>query len=109
MKARKMTKDKVLGELKSRLVAAYGQRLKGIVLYGSQAREWGQPDSDIDVLVLLDGPLKLWEEIDRSVDATYPLALEIGRPIHPQPVDAQEFERGDFALYRNAKAEGAML
>jgi predicted nucleotidyltransferase len=96
-------------EMKKRLQAVYGQRLKGVVVFGSEAVGESKPDSDIDVMVLLDGPISLWEEIDRCVNATYPLALEIGRPIHPEPVDAEEYEKGDFALHRNAKAEGVLL
>ena len=96
-------------EVKRRLQAVYGDRLKGLVLYGSEATGRSEPDSDIDILVLLDGPISLWQDIGRCVDATYPLALEIGRPIHAQPVDVEEYEKGDFALYRNAKAEGILL
>ena len=96
-------------DVKRRLQAVYGERLKGIVVYGSEATGEGEPDSDIDIMVLIEGPFHLWEEIGRCVGATYPLALEIGRPIHAEPVDADEFKKGDFALYRNAKAEGIVL
>ena len=95
--------------VKKRLEEVYGDRLKGVVIYGSEATGGSEPDSDIDVMVLLEGPIKLWQEIDRCVDAVYPLTLEAGRPIHPQPVNAEEFEKGDFALYRNVKAEGIRL
>lgn len=101
--------DALWAQVKERLSAVYGDRLKGLVVYGSEATGESGPDSDIDVLVLLQGPVRLWEEIDRCVDATYPLAVEIGRPIHAEPVDAAEFEKGDFALYRNAKVEGVRL
>ncbi len=109
MKQGEAQKHHIWQELKRRLQTAYGQRLRAVLLYGSEASGQSEADSDIDVMVVLEGPLKLWEEIDRCVDATYPLALELGRPIHPQPVDVQEFEKGDFALYRNAKAGGILL
>lgn len=96
-------------EVKRRLQAAYGSRLKGVVLYGSEASGQSQPDSDIDLMVLIEGPISLWEEISRCVDATYPIALETGRPIHAEPVDVEEYEKGEFALYRNARAEGILL
>jgi predicted nucleotidyltransferase len=101
--------DDFRAKLKARLQAAYGDRLKGLVLFGSEATGESGPDSDVDVLVLLDGPIRLWEEIERCVDATYALAVEIGRPIHAEPADIAEYERGDFALYRNARAEGVRL
>jgi len=109
MKERKPQRREIWQELKERLQTAYGQRLRAVLVYGSEASGQSGADSDIDVMVVLEGPLKLWEEIGRCVDATYALALDLGRPIHPQPVDAQEFETGDFALYRNAKAEGILL
>jgi len=109
MATQKRTGRDLWAEVKSRLRAVYGDRLKGVVLYGSEVTGQGGADSDLDVMVLLDGPIHLWEDISRCVDATYPLSLEIGRPIHATPVDAAEYEKGDFALYRSAKAEGILL
>ncbi len=60
-------------------------------------------------MVLLEGPIDLWEDIGRGIDATYDLTLKLGRPIHPDPVDAAEYEKGEFALYRNVKREGIVL
>ena len=51
-----MTRVELLKQIKARLAAAYKDRLRGVVLYGSVARGDARPDSDIDVLVLLDGP-----------------------------------------------------
>jgi predicted nucleotidyltransferase len=54
--------DPVLQGLKRDLQALYGARLKQVLLYGSRARGDFQPDSDYDILVVLDGPLDLWAE-----------------------------------------------
>ena len=59
-----MNQDRLLKEIRERLQTVYGERLDGVVLYGSRARREAEPDSDVDVLVLLKGPVKLWE--DRS-------------------------------------------
>ena len=104
-----MDREELYRELKRRLEDAFGKRLKGVLIYGSEARGEASEDSDIDVMVLLVGPVRLWEDIRRGVDATYDLALELGRPIHPEPVDADEFEKGEFALYRNVRREGIVL
>jgi len=49
----------LLARIKSRLHAVYGDRLRGVVLYGSEARGEATPDSDVDILVLLTGPVAL--------------------------------------------------
>jgi predicted nucleotidyltransferase len=44
----------LLRELRTGLVAMYGDRLKGVYLFGSYARKEADPESDVDVLVVLD-------------------------------------------------------
>jgi predicted nucleotidyltransferase len=45
---------KLLHELKQGLVELYGERLKGVYLFGSYARGDFEEGSDLDVLVVLD-------------------------------------------------------
>lgn len=101
-----MQRDEFLRGVKSILQGAFGDRLRGIVLYGSEARGEAQPDSDIDLLVLLEGPVKRWEDSGTCIDALYPLVLELERPIHAKPVDAASYQAQDLPLYRNVKREG---
>ena len=101
-----MRSEELLAEIKARLLAAYGSRLQSVVLYGSEARGDAEPDSDIDVLVLLTGPVHLWPDLRAAVRALYPLSLRWGRPISPKPVDVRHYEAGDCPLYRHAQAEG---
>jgi len=46
--------DPALARLKRELHALYGARLKQVLLYGSRARGDHAPDSDYDVLVVLE-------------------------------------------------------
>ena len=88
----------------SRFVATGGQ-IEWAVARGWQALRNG----DLDVLVVLKGPVRLGEDLHAAVEALYPLQLDADFPIHPLPVDEQRFEAGDFALYRNVRREGVVL
>ena len=101
-----MTRDNLLQQIKERLNEVYGSRLKGIVLYGSEARGEGDQESDIDLFVLLHGPVEIVTDLETIIKALYPLQLEVIRPLHAIPVDINVYEAGEFALYRNAKKEG---
>jgi uncharacterized protein len=103
-----MDRSELLRRVKSALQEAYGKRLRGVILYGSEARGTAEPDSDIDLLVLLDGPVDYWPESHRIVRALYPLVLECGRPIDAKPVDLREYESQEWPLYRTAKEEGVL-
>ena len=85
---------------------AFGDRLKGIVLYGSEARGQAGPDSDIDVLVLLEGPVDRRTDSWKCIRTLYPLVLELGRPIHSKPVDVAKYEAQLIPLYQEVKREG---
>ena len=101
-----MRRERLLAQITSRLREAFGTRLQGTVLYGSEARDEAEADSDIDVLILLTGPVHLWRDIQVALRALYPLSLEWDRPISPKPVDAAQYEAGGCPLYRRAQAEG---
>ncbi len=63
----------ILSELRGLLEACYGERLKRIVLFGSQARGDADPESDIDVLVVLAGLVDNTEEHKRTRNMLYDL------------------------------------
>lgn len=101
-----MTREQLLQGIKARLHGAHGSRLRGVVLYGSEARGDAEADSDIDLLVLLDGEVHYGRDLQTNLRALYPLALEIGRPISAKPVSATEYETVDCPLYREVRREG---
>jgi predicted nucleotidyltransferase len=53
----------VLQQLRAGLLALYGDRLDRVLLYGSRARGDAEPDSDVDVLVVLAGDVDPVAEI----------------------------------------------
>ncbi len=101
-----MDRERLLKRMKDVLADALGERLRGIVLYGSEARGESVPESDIDLLVLLSAPVDFGKDLRACIHALYPLVLEIERPIHATPVDIDVYEAQEFPLYRSAKKEG---
>jgi len=97
---------KLMEKAKYRLRGVYGDRLRGLVLFGSESRGEAEPDSDLDILILLDGPINLWQDISAITDTLYPLQLEINRPLSAIPADFKAYEAQDRSLYRTAKREG---
>jgi predicted nucleotidyltransferase len=94
---------------KNTLESHYGAQLKGLILYGSAAREQASPQSDIDLLVLLGKPFDYFHELRQIVDLLYPIQLESEYLISAKPAAQDEFEDGDIQLYRNAKKEGVAI
>lgn len=101
-----MDTHQLLAEIKRRLQAVHGDRLRGVILYGSEARGQAGPDSDVDVLVLLADPIDVGRDLETNLDAVYPLAVDLGRRISAKPVSAAEYETADCPLYRRAREEG---
>lgn len=94
---------------KTTLEGYYGSQFKGLVLYGSVARDQASPGSDIDLLVLLSQPFNYFDELRRIIELLYPFQLESDRLISAKPAPLDEFEHGRIQLYRNAKREGVLV
>lgn len=104
-----MTVIEVAERCKSVLESCYGSQFKGLVLYGSAARDQSSPFSDVDLLVLLGQPFDCFQELRRIVELLYPIQLESDWLISAKPVLRDEFEHGSIQLYRNAKREGVFV
>jgi predicted nucleotidyltransferase len=104
-----MERNRLLQAIRSRLEGVYGRRLRGVLLHGSEARGEATDESDIDLLILLDGPINLTEELHTIIKTLYPLQLETDRVIEAFPVAYDDYEAGNLYLYRNAKKEGVLL
>ncbi|MBN1867680.1 nucleotidyltransferase domain-containing protein [Candidatus Sumerlaeota bacterium] len=63
-----MDTSQTIRECRTRLENHYGSRFRGLVLFGSLARNLDTPESDVDLLVLLDRPLDYFVEMRRIVD-----------------------------------------
>ena len=104
-----MTASEIVQQCKSTLQSYYGSQLKGMILYGSMARDQASPTSDIDLLVLLSRPFDYFRELHRIVELLYPIQLESEQLISAKPADLDEFDRGSIQLYRTAKKQGVRV
>lgn len=101
--------DDLVRECRLVLENHYGAQFRGLILYGSVARNQAESMSDIDLLVLLRQPFDYFEELRRIVDMLYPVQLESDRLISAKPAPVDDFEAGLLQLYRNAQREGVRV
>jgi len=104
--ARVMT---ILRELRCRLAELYGERLRHVVLYGSQARGDAKPDSDIDVLVVLEGEVQPHQERRRAESVLSDVSLEFDTVMSCYFVAEERYLHPDVPLLRNAQREGILV
>lgn len=98
-----------LGNCKQQLQQHYNHKLKALILYGSAAKQQLTPQSDLDLLVLLEPPLDYFQELRAIVDLLYPLQLDASHWISAKPAVTHEFEQGLTQLYRNIHQEGIAI
>jgi predicted nucleotidyltransferase len=96
----------ILQELRARLERLYGDQLVGLLLYGSQARGDAEEGSDIDVLVVLQGPIDALDEIARSGADVAELSLANDVVISCVFKSQEAFENQRSPLILNARDEG---
>jgi predicted nucleotidyltransferase len=96
----------VLADLQSRLGSLYGQRLTRMVLFGSRARSQAETDSDIDVMVVLRGPVAPCAEIARTESIVSELSLAHDVLLACVFVSADEFAQARSPFLLNVRREG---
>lgn len=89
-------------------------RTRGAILYGSRARGDHLPESDADLLILLEGERQRFVPTKLAMtDLAYDVLLETGLYISPLPVWADEWEHPEAwsnpELLRNIAREGIHL
>ena len=90
----------------------YGSHLKSVILYGSYARGDYTPDSDIDIMLLVDLPT---EEIEKYSDELSELDFEynVQYDVWMMPVVKNQLHFAKwteaYPFYSNVKREGVVL
>lgn len=90
----------VVAELRKRLEALYGARFRDLLLYGSYARGDHREGSDVDLLLLLEGPVDTGREILRLESVAWPLSLNHGLVLSVMPVSHQAYQKGETSFLR---------
>ena len=98
--------DTILREFRNGLERIYGARLIQLVLFGSQARNEANPDSDIDVMVVMRGPVNPHEEIRRISSFKSELCLKYDVTLSCVYVSEDGFRQDETPLLLNVRREG---
>jgi len=95
----------ILRELKEKMGRLYGDRLKGVYLFGSHARGEEGQESDVDVLIVLDRVDNYSEEIDRTGDVVSKLSLQGGVTIRRVFPSEERWRTDQTNFFLNVREE----
>ncbi|NBC17660.1 MAG: nucleotidyltransferase domain-containing protein, partial [Bacteroidetes bacterium] len=87
----------LLDDLRAALHALYGDRLIWLVLYGSHARGEAHDESDVDVLVVLNGSVQSGREVRRMSNVRTRTGLRHERAVSLLPVAESDFQNQSSA------------
>jgi len=96
----------MLDDLRARLKALYGDRLADVILFGSVARGEATEESDVDVLIVLDGPVDRHVENKRLSGLVIDLMEEYGWVVTPIVASTEALQSEQWPLYRSIHSEG---
>lgn len=104
--------DEILKKYVGEVHRLYGNRLKTVILYGSYARGDFRPDSDIDIMILVDLDEQEIQNRGHSLsDVTFEYNFDNDIMIMPIVKNLDHFNKWlrAYPFYNNVKKEGAEL
>lgn len=111
-----MVQDKelkgILDKLSESLLKVYGSKLKSIILYGSIAKGTATPESDVDIMLLVDLSTEELKKYQKKLcDVSTDFALEYLKVFSIIDVCYAEFNQWKqiSPFYRNVVNEGVVL
>ena len=106
-----LLREKVLKIFVDNLIQKEGDNLLKIILFGSVARGNAEPDSDLDVCVIVKTGENL-ELANRIIDISYEIDIDEGTHISPFARAQSAYEEGlkaGIPIYQNIEREGVIL
>ena len=102
------SKQKAIDEFIKRATQSYGDQIRSITLFGSVARGTDRPDSDIDLLVVVEREdSRLRREL---IGLTFDILLETGEDISVRVLSQNDFEaKKSFSFLSNVLSEGIKI
>jgi predicted nucleotidyltransferase len=95
----------LLAELHVGLQRIYGPRLRGLYLFGSYAHGTPDPESDVDVLIVLDRIDRYGAEVDRTGELASRLSLKYGVTVSRAFAAEADWREGDSPFLNNIRPE----
>jgi predicted nucleotidyltransferase len=99
----------IAAEVAADLRDLYGERLRSVILFGSWARGDADPESDIDLLVVLDRVDSSWDERRRMRDVLWRHSLDYDTVVVAIPVSEERLQRQEEPLLIRAREEGLAI
>jgi Uncharacterised protein family (UPF0158) len=87
----------------------YRERLSGVLLVGPWARRDAHPESELELLVVLDTVFDRWEERRRMDKVLWRHSIRNHTVVTVVPVTEEELKQGGTPLLARARAEGVRV
>lgn len=101
--------EAILSSLRTGLKDLLGDQLEAVYLFGSRARGDAQPDSDIDVLVVLNGEFDYFNVIERTSKLVVNLSLENDTVVSLAFTTKENYTHKMSPFLMNVRKEGIVL
>ncbi len=104
--------NNLLGQYVEEVRKIYGEHLRSVILYGSYARGDFRPDSDIDIMIMVDLTDMEVEQYRKQLSwSTYDFKEEHDTDIKPIAKSDAHFKKwlGIYPFYTNVQKEGVEL
>lgn len=104
--------DDILGEIKKSYITAYQDKLCEVILYGSYARGDQNPESDIDVVAIVnDNRLNVQNALKQVWKDAADIGLEHDVIVSPLAIPLSEYQEYQdvYLLYKKIRDEGVII